>query len=61
MTESATYGVTDVGQVPYLDVAGTVAPSNGLFSLFVLNRDLAKARDVMATIIKRAEERGGMH
>ena len=44
--ESPTYEVKDMGQVPYLDVAGTIEPENGKVSVFVLNRDLAKAHTV---------------
>jgi len=32
--------------VPYLDAAGTLNPENGQTSLFILNRDLSKAREV---------------
>jgi alpha-N-arabinofuranosidase len=57
LTESATYEVAGMGQsplrqapgmdkVPYLDVAGTVDAGSGSFTLFILNRDLAKARDL---------------
>jgi alpha-L-arabinofuranosidase len=45
LTESPTYQVTGMGQVPYLDVVGTKA-KDGKVSLFVLNRDLAKAHSV---------------
>jgi alpha-L-arabinofuranosidase len=40
---SPVYEVKGMGQVPYLDVVGTVNPEDGKSSLFVLNRDLAKA------------------
>jgi alpha-N-arabinofuranosidase len=46
VVESATYEVKDMGQVPYLDVAGTIEPETGKVSVFVLNRDLAKAHTV---------------
>jgi alpha-N-arabinofuranosidase len=57
LTESATYEVAGMGQsplrqapgmdkVPYLDVAGTVDAGSGSSTLFILNRDLAKARDL---------------
>jgi len=46
VVESPTYEVKGMGQVPYLDVAGTVDPENGKVSVFVLNRDLAKAHTV---------------
>jgi alpha-N-arabinofuranosidase len=42
-TDSPTYEVAGMGQVPYLDVVGTMA-EDGKVSLFILNRDLAKAR-----------------
>jgi alpha-N-arabinofuranosidase len=44
LVESPTYDVPQLDQVPYLDVAGTL--SEGKVSLFILNRDLAKAREV---------------
>jgi alpha-L-arabinofuranosidase len=43
LVESPSYEVSGMGQVPYLDVAGTVSPEDGKVSLFVLNRDLSKA------------------
>src|SRR5579863_10450651 len=46
LVESPTYEVSELGQVPYLDVAGTLSPQDGKVSLFILNRDLAKARTV---------------
>jgi alpha-N-arabinofuranosidase len=44
--ESPTYDVSEMGQVPYLDVTGTLNPEDGKTSLFILNRDLAKAHTV---------------
>jgi alpha-N-arabinofuranosidase len=44
--ESPTYDVSGMGQVPYLDVAGTINPEDGKIALFVLNRDLSKAHTV---------------
>lgn len=38
------YEVQGMGHVPYLDVAGTCNNADGSVSLFVLNRDLAQAR-----------------
>jgi alpha-N-arabinofuranosidase len=35
-----------MGQVPYLDIAGTLDAQNGRVSLFVLNRDLSKSHTV---------------
>ncbi len=46
LVESPTYEVSGMGQVPYLDVAGTLSPDDGKVSLFVLNRDLSKAHAV---------------
>lgn len=46
LVESPTYEVSGMGQVPYLDVAGTLEPESGKVSLFILNRDLAKAHTV---------------
>jgi alpha-L-arabinofuranosidase len=46
VVESPTYEVKDMGQVPYVDVAGTLDPENGKVSVFVLNRDLSKAHTV---------------
>ena len=46
LVESPTYEVSELGQVPYLDVAGTLSPQDGKVSLFILNRDLTKARTV---------------
>jgi alpha-N-arabinofuranosidase len=43
---SATYSVGGMGQVPYLDVAGTIDPQSKAVSLFILNRDLAKPREL---------------
>src|SRR5450631_4764902 len=46
LVESPTYEVSEMGQVPYLDVAGTLSPEDGKVSLFILNRDLTKAHTV---------------
>jgi len=40
------YEVPGYGQVPYLDVAGTLNPDDGTVSLFVLNRDLTKSHQL---------------
>jgi len=45
LVESPTYEASELGQVPYLDVAATLSPE-GKISLFILNRDLAKSRSV---------------
>jgi alpha-L-arabinofuranosidase len=42
--ESPTYKVEGKGPVPFLDVAGTM--DGKTITLFILNRDLEKARDV---------------
>lgn len=46
LVESPTYEVSDLGKVPYLDVAGTMSTEDGKVSLFILNRDLTKAHTV---------------
>lgn len=45
LTESPTYEVADMGQIPYLDVVAT-ASGDGAISLFLLNRDLSKPHTV---------------
>jgi len=37
------YEVPGYGQVPYLDVAGTINPDDGKVSVFILNRDLSNS------------------
>jgi alpha-N-arabinofuranosidase len=44
--ESASYEVRGTGQVPYIDVAGTRDEGTGSVTLFILNRDLEKPRDL---------------
>ena len=44
--DSPAYEVDRLGQVPYVDVAGTINPQDGKVSMFVLNRDLSKAHAV---------------
>jgi alpha-L-arabinofuranosidase len=46
LVESPTYEVSELGQVPYLDVAGTLNPEDGKISMFILNRDLSKGHAV---------------
>ena len=46
LAQSPTYEVAKMGQVPYLDVAGTIDPGDGKVAIFVLNRDLSKAHVV---------------
>jgi alpha-N-arabinofuranosidase len=45
LVESSTYEVAGLDPVAYLDVAGSLDHSDGKLTLFVLNRDLSKARD----------------
>jgi alpha-N-arabinofuranosidase len=40
------YEISATEKAPYLDMAGTFQAENGVVSLFVLNRDLAKARQL---------------
>src|SRR5580765_976389 len=40
------YDAAPVGRVPFVDVAGTIDRSNGNTALFMLNRDLDRAREV---------------
>jgi alpha-N-arabinofuranosidase len=44
--ESPAHDVASVGQVPFVDVAGTIDRSNGNTALFLLNRDLDKPREL---------------
>ena len=46
LVESPTYEVARMGQVPYVDAAGTINPQDGKVGIFVLNRDLSKPRVV---------------
>jgi len=46
LVESPTYEVSQMGQVPFLDAAGTLSPEDGKVSLFILNRDLNKAHAI---------------
>jgi alpha-N-arabinofuranosidase len=46
LVQSPIYEVSQLGQVPYLDVAGTLSSDDGKVSLFILNRDLNKAHAV---------------
>jgi alpha-L-arabinofuranosidase len=57
LVDSPTYEVSGMGQVPYLDVAGTVNPENGKLSLLILNRDLSKAHTVEINWQDKAPER----
>jgi alpha-N-arabinofuranosidase len=46
LVESPTYEVSQLGQVPSLDAAGTLNREDGKVSLFILNRDLNKAHAI---------------
>ena len=46
LVDSPTYDVPRLGEVPYVDVAGTLHAESGKMALFLLNRDLAKPRQV---------------
>ena len=46
LVESPTYEVSNMGQVPYVDVAGTLSAQDGKVAIFALNRDLSKSRVV---------------
>ena len=46
LVESPTYEVSQLGQVPFLDAAGTLNRDDGKVSLFILNRDLNKAHAI---------------
>ena len=46
MVQSPTYEPAHMDPVPYMDVAATLDRNSGQTSLFILNRDLAKARQV---------------
>ncbi len=49
LSESPAYEVSGIGGVPYLDVTATFAKETGKISLFILNRDLAKSREIDVT------------
>ncbi|HLV88361.1 MAG TPA: alpha-N-arabinofuranosidase [Candidatus Sulfotelmatobacter sp.] len=46
LNESPAYEVPEMDHVPYVDVAGTFDEQSGKVALFLLNRDLAKSRNV---------------
>jgi alpha-L-arabinofuranosidase len=46
LVESPTYDVKGMDKVPYIDVAACFDSTEGKTSVFILNRDLAKAREV---------------
>ncbi len=57
LVEAPKYDVSDLGQVPYLDVAGTLNAEDGKISMFILNRDLNKAHTVEVNWQDRAPSR----
>ncbi len=46
LVQSSTYEVSGLDQVGHVDVAGSLDRGAGKLALFILNRDLSKARDV---------------
>ncbi len=46
LSESPVYQVPGIGEVPYLDITGTFSKENATVTLFILNRDLAKAHEI---------------
>jgi alpha-N-arabinofuranosidase len=46
LIESPTYDVPQMNGVGYIDAAATVNPQDGRTALFILNRDLSKARQI---------------
>ena len=46
LVDSPTYEASQMGQVPYVDAAGTLNSADGKVSLFILNRDLNKSHTV---------------
>jgi alpha-L-arabinofuranosidase len=46
LVESSTYEISGMDPVPHLDVAGSLDHDAGKLSLFILNRDLVKARAI---------------
>jgi alpha-N-arabinofuranosidase len=46
LIESPTYDVRGMDAVGYIDAVGTVNPEDGKTALFILNRDLSKARQI---------------
>jgi alpha-N-arabinofuranosidase len=46
LVESPKYDVSGMNQVPYIDVAGSFDSGEGKAAIFILNRDLSKAREV---------------
>ena len=59
VVESEDYEVPGMGRVKYIDVGGTFDPENGSTTLFILNRDLVKAREVEVVWRESAPARVG--
>ncbi|PYV96283.1 MAG: alpha-N-arabinofuranosidase [Acidobacteria bacterium] len=57
MVDSPTYEVSKMGQVPYVDVAGTFNAEDGKTSVFILNRDLSNPHVVEINWQDKAPER----
>ena len=57
MVDSPTYEVSKMGQVPYVDVAGTFNAEDGKTSVFILNRDLSNPHSVEINWQDKAPER----
>ena len=51
------YEVSGYGQVPYVDVAGTINPDDGTVALFILNRDLSNSHQLELNWEARAANR----
>ena len=49
LAESESYEVLRLGQVPFVDIAATADPATGEQCLLMLNRDLAREREVAVT------------
>jgi alpha-L-arabinofuranosidase len=59
VVESEDYEVPGMGRVKYIDVGGTFDPENGSTTLFILNRDLVRAREVEVVWRESAPARVG--
>jgi len=57
LVESSTYEVAKMDPVPHVDVAATFNSNDGNISLFLLNRDLGKAREIEINWEDRAPAR----
>ena len=59
VVESEEYEVPGMGKVKYIDVAATFDPETGSTTLFILNRDLAKPREMEVVWQEGAPVRAG--